>query len=131
LFGPSALAKKGQIHLTNSSFANTASETVQQGHVSPVFALKYIIKNSPITTFDVSPFNADGTRRTDAEPTPAVKEESTKEGAKKKTVVQGPKSEAKRIQELLDQRKPPTEMLGSLCEQYNDDLDRIIEEFAK
>jgi hypothetical protein len=22
-------------------------------------------------------------------------------------------------------------MLGSLCEQYNDDLDRIIEEFAK
>lgn len=49
-----------------------------------MFALRYIIKNCPITTFEISIFNADGTRRTDAEPTPAVEEDKDK---KKKNVV--------------------------------------------
>lgn len=53
--------------MTSSSFAQTFSSSNQQGHISPVYALKYIAKHCPITTFEISVFNPDGTRRTDAE----------------------------------------------------------------
>ena len=66
LFGPQAMAKRGGINLTTSSFAGTISSGNTTGVVSPVYGLKYIIKSCPITTFEISMSNADGTRRTDS-----------------------------------------------------------------
>lgn len=85
LFGPAALAKRGQITMTSSSFQQTASSGNTTGYVSPVFALKYIIKHCPITQFEISIFNSDGTRRTDTEEKPAVQPQQP--GRKKKTQV--------------------------------------------
>ena len=65
LFGPAALAKRGQITMTTSSFQQTNNSGISSGLVSPVFALKYIIRHCPILKFEISIFNSDGTRRTD------------------------------------------------------------------
>ena len=52
-----------------------------------------------------------------------------KKGKKKeKPKSKGPKSNAAKIQFFLDQRKPPTEQLKSLCAEYDDDLNRIVPE---
>jgi hypothetical protein len=117
--------------MTSSSFAQTISSGNATGHVSPAFSLKYIVKHCAITNFEISVFNPDGTRRTDSELNGNVDKppEQTK-GKKKKTVVQGPRSESSKIQFLLDQRKPPTEKLPSLCMQYDDDLERYPEMYA-
>ena len=48
-----------------------------------------------------------------------------KKKKKEKPVSKGPKSNAAKIQFFLDQRKPPTEKLKSLCAEYDDDLNRI------
>ena len=82
--------------------------------------LQYILKHAPLTTFEISVTNADGTRRSDAKGGGAAEE--TEEGEKKKEeedkqkkkkkekpVTKGPKSNAAKIQFFLDQRKPPTE----------------------
>ena len=37
------------------------------GNASPVPALRYMLKSLPITTFEISVTNADGTRRTDSQ----------------------------------------------------------------
>ena len=106
--------------MTQSSFAGTISSGNAGGPVSPVYALRYILKNCPITGFEISVTNADGTRRVDAPKPPTF----DKRGKLKK-VVEGTKSNASKIQFLLDQRKPPTEKLPSLCAEYDDDLSRI------
>ena len=67
LFGPQAVAKKGGINLTQSSFAQTQSSGTSGATVSPVYALKYILKTCPIISFEVSTFNADGSRRTESQ----------------------------------------------------------------
>ena len=67
LFGQAAATKKGGQTMTQSSFANTNTTTNTQT-VSPVYALKYIVKHSPITQFEISIHNADGTRRSDVQP---------------------------------------------------------------
>lgn len=54
-----------------------------------------------------------------------MKGTATRLNKKKKIVVQGQKSNATKIQFLLDQRKPPTEKLPSLCALYDDDLYRV------
>ena len=73
--------------------------------------------------------NTDGSRRTDSQMnTEEDSMDQTKGGKKKKSVVQGAKSNASKIQFLLDQRKPPTEKLPSLCAEYDDDLFRIAGE---
>jgi len=51
--------------MTQSSFAGTIGSNTSGGPVSPVYALRYIVKNSPMVTFDISIYNADGTRRSD------------------------------------------------------------------
>ena len=51
-----------------------------------------------------------------------------KTGGKKKSkepVQMGSKSNAHKIQFLLDQRKPPTEKLPSLCAQYDENLNQV------
>jgi len=51
--------------MTQSSFAGSISTGTTGGPISPVYALRYIVKHSPITVFEISTTNADGTRRTD------------------------------------------------------------------
>lgn len=63
LFGQAAAVKKG-LNMTQS-FHNTVSS--QTGATNQVFALKYILKNSPLTHFEISVTNADGSRRTDTQ----------------------------------------------------------------
>ena len=53
--------------------------------------------------------------------------DSKKKGKKKELVIGGGKSNASKIQFLLDQRKPPSEKLPSLCSQYDDDLHELID----
>tara|TARA_B110001450_G_scaffold13062_1_gene12377 strand:- start:63 stop:515 length:453 start_codon:yes stop_codon:yes gene_type:complete len=126
LFGPSAMNKRG-ISVTQSSFNNTM--TSSGGNASPVPALRYMLKSLPITTFEISVTNADGTRRTDSQMTEDREEKMANQshhGAKKKPAIKaGGKSNAFKIQFLLDQRKPPTEQLPSLCDQYDDDLNNM------
>ena len=63
LFGLGGMNKKG-ISMTQSSFNNTMTSSGNNG--SPVPALRYMLKSLPITTFEISVTNADGTRRTDS-----------------------------------------------------------------
>ena len=87
-----------------------------------------MLKSLPITTFEISVTNADGTRRTDSQMQADREEKNSNQagGHKKKPAIKaGGKSNAFKIQFLLDQRKPPTEQLPSLCEQYDDDLNNM------
>ena len=54
-----------------------------------------------------------------------IKPKKLKPGQKEKKIAKGPQSNASKIQHLLDQRKPPTEKLPSLCAEYDDALDKI------
>lgn len=47
----------------NNSFQNTMSSTM--GYPNQVKPLQYILKHAPISTFEISVTNADGTRRSD------------------------------------------------------------------
>ena len=73
-----------------------------------------------MTSFEVSVTNTDGTvKKEDEEP-------QQDNGKKKKGPFVGKaKSNAAKIKFLLDQRKPPTEKLPSLCQQYDDELNPI------
>lgn len=86
-----------------------------------------MLRHAPITVFEISVTNADGTRRSDAAPIDEEEEGATKK-KKKVNKAQGGKSNAAKIQFFLDQRKPPTEKLQSLCAEYDDDLNRIVAE---
>ena len=58
---------------------NTASTNM--GHTSQVQPLRYILKHAPITTFEISVTNADGSRRSDLKP---VEEQAGEDGSGKK-----------------------------------------------
>ena len=49
-------------------------------------------------------------------------------GKKSQLKKKGGKSNALKIQFLLDQRKPPTEKLPSLCQQFDDDLHELLDD---
>ena len=86
------------------------------------------MRYATITTFEISVTNSDGTRRSDLQPVQETPDEDDdgKPGKKKKqNKAKGGKSNAAKIQFFLDQRKPPTEKLGSLCAEYDDDLNKI------
>lgn len=107
LFGTNL--KKGMTAVMGSSLGYTSSSA---GNVATQLRpLKYLLKTAPITTFDIS---ADS-------------------GQTKKPVnKQGDVTEADlglkgKIKKLLEQRKPPTEQMPSLCELYDDDLNLISE----
>ena len=58
-------------------------------------------------------------------------EKEPQQGKKKKgpdLIKKGGKSNAMKIQFLLDQRKPPTEQLPSLCAQFDDDLNMMLDD---
>jgi hypothetical protein len=54
-------------------------------------------------------------------------DETAKPKKGKKNEIKGGKTNAQKIQSLLDQRKPPTEQLPSLCALYDDDLNKILD----
>jgi hypothetical protein len=82
--------------------------------------LRYIVRSCPITKFEISSTNVDGSRKTDEN-----EKDMLKKGGKAKKYPAKPKSNALKIQFLLDQRKPPTEKLPSLCSQYDDNLNKM------
>ena len=68
---------------------------------SPVPALRYMLKSLPITTFEISVTNADGTRRTDSQMTEDREEKEMNKGGhggkKKPAIKAGGKSNAFKI----------------------------------
>ena len=60
LFGQSNALKKG--NSLNNSLSNTQTSTM--GHVKQVQPLKYLLKHAPISKFEISVTNEDGSRRT-------------------------------------------------------------------
>lgn len=74
-----------------------------------ILPLKHIIKTQQLTKFDIASEN-------EQEKKPVNAEEDHK---KANTGLQT------KIKVLLDQRKPPTETMPSLCDMYDDDLNLI------
>ena len=62
LFGQSANMKRGMS--MTQSFSNTQTSTT--GVPNQVMPLRYIVRHCPITTFEISVTNSDGSRRTDS-----------------------------------------------------------------
>lgn len=62
LFGTSNALKKG--NSLNNSLSNT--QTSNMGHVNQVQPLRYILKHAPISRFEISVTNEDGTRRSES-----------------------------------------------------------------
>ena len=99
LFGPDALAKRGK-QMTQSSFQGTVSSGAgSSGPISPVFALRYILKNCNITQFEISVYNHLGTRRADEQMEMILERQQKLEkmGKKGKKIVIGTKSNASKI----------------------------------
>mmetsp|Transcript_8467 Transcript_8467/g.14221 ORF Transcript_8467/g.14221 Transcript_8467/m.14221 type:complete len:104 (-) Transcript_8467:65-376(-) len=97
------------------SFHNTISSNTSGSIVSQVFPLKYLIKNTPLTMFAISITNSDGTRKSDQQGDKENHNDSKAKKGNKVPQISKDKSNALKIQFLLDQRKPPTEKLPSLC----------------
>lgn len=93
--------------MLSSSLGNTSSSTNNlSNQVKP---LKYILTCAPITQFDISANSGQEKR-------PVNKEEDL---TKSDMDMKG------KIKKLLDQRKPPTEKMPSICEMYDDDLNYV------
>ena len=125
LFGTSGAIKKGGaggLSMTQS-FNNTISSNL--GSVNQVMPLRYILKHCPLTKFEIKP----DVKPAEGSSSSMSVQEGTQPQKKKHTVElkKTSASNAAKIQFLLDQRKPPTEKLPSLCAQYDDDLDRILD----
>lgn len=77
---------------------------------SVIMPLKYMLKMCTFAAFDISSQN-----KKDAKPI-NEEEDNTKASDDLST----------KIKKLLDQRKPPTESLPSLCDQFDDDLNKVV-----
>ena len=84
-------------------------------YMSVTIPLKHMLKHCEFTTFNISAQNEQEKKPINAE------EDNTKANDGLQT----------KIKKLLDQRKPPTESLPSICEQYDDDLNPIIPHVKK
>ena len=103
-------------NIMSTSFNQSASTDSSSGIAHVPQALKHIIKTCQIISFSISTIGPDGRR--------IYSEENAKTlgGPSKMTQEQNLQT---RIQVLLDQRKPPTEELPSLCGLYDDDLNSL------
>lgn len=107
LFG--SMKKTGALNgLLSSSLGNTMSSN--SNYVNVIVPLKHILKTCSITKFDIATENEN-------EKKPINEEEDHKKASNGGLQT--------KIKKLLDQRKPPTETLPSLCEMYDDDLNLI------
>lgn len=99
-----------------TSFGQTGASDTNMGTAHVVEGLRNMIRSCNITTFAISTVGPDGSRLYTEEKIKAM-------GGKAKVPMETQLST--KIQVLLDQRKPPTEELPSLVEQYDDELNPI------
>lgn len=111
LFGPRSKANSYA-----TSFGQTGSSGSESSTAQVVAGLKNMIKVQDITTFAISTVAADGSRLYTLEKIKAM-------GGNGKVSIETQLST--KIQVLLDQRKPPTEVLPSLVDQYDDELNPL------
>ena len=100
--------KSGTMTSGMMSLGNTMSSN--SNYMTVIIPLKHMIRYCEFTTFDISAQN-------EQEKKPINQEEDVTEA--------GNGNLATKIKKLLDQRKPPTETLPSLCDQFDDDLNPI------
>lgn len=93
--------------MLSSSLGNTSSSG--KGLSNTVRPLKYILSQAPLCNFDVSVNSGNEKKPINMEKDPTSSDMDLKG----------------KIKKLLDQRKPPTEKMPSLCEMYDDDLNPI------
>ncbi len=99
---------KGTMTSGMMSLGNTMSSN--SNYMSVIIPLKYMLKTCEFTSFKISAQNQQ-------EKKPVNQEEDPAEASSGDLAI--------KIKKLLDQRKPPTESLPSLCEQFDDDLNLI------
>ena len=107
---------KKQPNMIGTSFnASMSTENTSTNAHVPT-ALKYLIKNQLLVGYSIATIGPDGRR--------LYSSENLKAQGGVSKVSQDVNLQT-RIQVLLDQRKPPTEELPSLCDLYDDDLNPI------
>lgn len=97
----------GMNAMLTSSLGNTMSSN--SNYMNVILPLKQILRTCQLTKFDIATENEQEKKPINAQ------EDHKKVNGGLQT----------KIKKLLDQRKPPTETLPSLCEQYDDDLNLI------
>ena len=107
---------KKQANMIGTSFNASISSDNSQSTQHVTQALKYLIKNQLLVTYSIATIGPDGRR--------IYSQENLKAAGGVSKVAQDTNLQT-RIQVLLDQRKPPTEVLPSLCDLYDDDLNPI------
>lgn len=109
LFGNKMMNKSSTMMsgLMSQSLGGTMNSNTN--YMTVIVPLKHMLKHCEFTTFDISSQNEQEKKPINEE------EDNTKAGDGLST----------KIKKLLDQRKPPTETLPSLCEQFDDDLNPI------
>jgi hypothetical protein len=95
-------------NMMTTSLSNTMG-SINSNYMNVILPLKNIIKTSQLTKFDIASENEQAKKPINAQ------EDHKKANSGLQT----------KIKVLLDQRKPPTETLPSLCEMYDDDLNLI------
>lgn len=109
----------GQRKTANSystSFGQTGTSEQNMGQAQIVAGLKHIIRVCNITTFAISTTGPDGSRLYTQD---KIKAMGGSACVPQETLL------STKIQMLLDQRKPPTEEMPSLVDQYDDELNPI------
>ena len=98
-------------NMTGGMLSSSLGNTYSSGNTltSQLRPLKYILTQAPICKFDVSANSGQEKRPINKEEDPTKSDMDLKG----------------KIKTLLDQRKPPTEKMPSLCEMYDDDLNII------
>ena len=102
--------------MIGTSFNASVSTDTTSTNAHVPNALKHLIKNSCMVGFDIATIGPDGRRLYSSE---ILKAQGGVSKVSQEVNLQT------RIQVLLDQRKPPTEELPSLCDLYDDDLNPL------
>lgn len=108
--------EKGRRDTFMSSMGATASSDGNASQAQVVSGLKYVIRTCDITTFSISTVAPDGSRL-------YTMENAQNQGGFSKMPIDAQMQT--KIQVLLDQRKPPSETLPSLCNLYDDELNPL------
>ena len=107
---------KKQTNAIGTSFNASVSTENSSSNAHVAAALRHLIKNQLLVTYSIATIGPDGRR--------IYSQENLKAAGGVSKVPQDVNLQT-RIQVLLDQRKPPTEVLPSLCDLYDDDLNPI------
>lgn len=113
LFGNKMFNRSSTMMSGMQSLGGTMSSN--GNYMSVIIPLKHMLKNCEFTSFNISSQNEQEKKPINAE------EDNTKASD----------DLGVKIKKLLDQRKPPTESLPSLCEQFDEDLNPVVHEKKK